>query len=172
MRKHFTNFLIEIAEIDKDIFLLTGDLGYSFFEPFAQKFPERFINCGVIEQSMIGIACGLALAGKKPYVYSASTFLIFRALEQIRNDVCYQNLNVKLIGFAGKSYNFLGYSHLPQDSEDETIMMVLPNIKTYVPQDPEEVEEVMLKSYKIKKPAYIKLDKPRKIYEGVPFDDY
>lgn len=159
MRQRLTNCLIKLAEKDKDIFLLTGDLGFSFFEPFAKKFPDRFMNCGIIEQSMVGIACGLALAGKKPYVYSASTFLIFRAFEQIRNDVCYQNLNVKLIGFAGQSYNFLGYSHLPQNEEDIKILKVLPNIKIYTPNIPEEVKKVILKTYEEKNPAYIRLSK-------------
>ena len=105
MRSQFAKTLIELMEKDKDIVLLAGDLGYSFFEPMPK---EQFVNCGVMEQSMLGIAAGMALGGKKPYVYSASNFLIFRALEQLRNDICYENLNVKLVGMAGKQYNFLG----------------------------------------------------------------
>lgn len=162
MRKAFANSLIKLAEKDEDIMLLAGDLGFNFFETFARKFPKQFINCGVIEQSMIGIAAGLALAGKKPYVYSASTFLLFRALEQIRNDICYQNLNVKLIGFAGLSYNFLGYTHQPQDEEDVRILELFPNIKIYEPQNPEEMQEVISKVYKNKSPSYIKIDKPKR----------
>lgn len=150
MRKRFVNSLIKLAEKDKDIMLLIGDLGYNFFEPFAKKFPKRFINCGVIEQSMIGIACGLADMGKKPWVYSASTFLIFRAMEQVRNDVCYGNRNVKLVGFCGHNYNFLGYSHLPTKREDVKILKLFPNIKIY-----ENCE--VSKAYRTKKPVYLRL---------------
>jgi len=144
------NSLIKLARKDKDIYLLAGDLGYNFFEVFAYEFPDRFINCGVIEQSMIGIACGLADMGKKPYVYSASNFLIFRGCEQIRNDICYGNRNVKLVGFAGKNYNFLGHSHLPQNEEDVKILKLFPNIKIF-----ENCE--VNKAYKTKKPCYLKL---------------
>jgi transketolase len=150
MRERFVKSLIKLAERDKDIWLLTGDLGFNFIEPFAKKFPDRFINCGVIEQSMVGIACGLADMGKKPYVYSASTFLIFRAFEQIRNDVCYGNRNVKLVGFAGKNYNFLGHSHLPKNKEDVKMLRFQPNIKIY-----EKCEVV--RAYKSKSPAYLRL---------------
>ena len=150
MRKLFIDKLIKLARKDKDIYLLTGDLGYNFIEPFAKEFPDRFINCGVIEQSMIGIACGLSDMGKKPWVYSASTFLIFRPLEQIRNDVCYGNRNVKLVGFAGISYNWLGHSHLPRDKEDVKILKLFPNIKIF-----ENCE--VLKAYKTKRPCYLRL---------------
>jgi transketolase len=150
MRKKFISELIKIAKKDKKVILLTGDLGFNFIEPFAKLYPDRFINCGVIEQSMVGIACGLADMGMKPYVYSASTFLIFRALEQVRNDVCYENRNVKLVGFAGKNYNFLGHSHLPQNDEDIKMLKMFPNIKIY-----ENCE--VNKSYKTKKPCYLRL---------------
>jgi len=98
MRNAFINTLIELAERDKNIYLLTGDLGFSVLEKFSQKFPERFLNCGVAEQNMMGVAAGLALSGKKPYVYSIIPFITMRCFEQIRNDVCYQNLDVKIIG--------------------------------------------------------------------------
>lgn len=150
MREQFVNALIKLAKKDKNIILLVGDLGYNFFEKFANKFPKQFINCGVIEQSMVGIACGLADMGKKPYVYSASTFLIFRAAEQIRNDVCYGNRNVKLVGFCGKNYNFLGHSHLPKNKEDIKILKMFPNIRIF---EKCEVD----KAYKTKKPCYIRL---------------
>ena len=151
------NSLIKLAEQDKDIILLTGDLGYNFFEPFEEKYPDQFINVGCIEESMIGIAAGLALARKKPYVYSAANFLIFRAFEQVRNDVAYQNLNVKLLGFAGQSYNFLGYTHLPQNNEDLVMMRKLPNFEIHTPDTPEAAGEAVLKSYTHNKPTYIRL---------------
>lgn len=129
-RKQFVNWLIKKAEKDKDVWLLTGDLGFAFLHRFAKKFPDRFINCGIIEQSMIGIACGLALVGKKVFVYSTSTFLIFRSLEQIRNDIGYQGLDVTLVGTAGPQYNFLGYTHVIQNNEDLKILKAInKNIK-------------------------------------------
>ena len=157
MRELFARRLAELARKDNKIILLTGDLGYSFFELFAKEVPDRFINCGVIEQSMVGIACGLADMGWKPWVYSASTFLIFRACEQVRNDVCYGNRNVKLVGFAGKSYMFLGYSHLPKNKEEIKKLKLFPNIKIYEPKKEKEVEEMVKKAYQTKKPTYIRL---------------
>ena len=157
MRQAFTNSLIELAEKDASIMLLTGDLGYSFFEPFIKQFPKQFINCGVIEQSMVGIAVGLALAGKKPFVYSTSTFLIFRAAEQIRNDICYQNNNVKLVGTAGKQWNFLGYTHIPTDKEDVKILNLFPNIRIYQPSTQEEMDNLMEKEYQRLGPAYFRI---------------
>lgn len=120
------------AEKDNKIWLLTGDLGYGFLHPFAKKYFDRFVNCGIIEQSMVGIACGLALMGKKVFVYSTSTFLIFRALEQIRNDVGYQKLDVTLVGTAGPQYNFLGYTHVIQEEEDEKVLEIIGKKIKYI----------------------------------------
>jgi transketolase len=131
-RKQFVNWLIKKAEKDEKICLLTGDLGFGFLHEFADKFPKRFLNCGVIEQSMIGIACGLAIAGYKPFVYSTSTFLIFRALEQIRNDIGYQGLDVTLVGTAGPQYNFLGYTHVIQNDEDFKILKAINKKIKYI----------------------------------------
>ena len=156
-RQHFVNSLIKLAGKNSDIILLTGDLGHSFFEPFIKQFPKQFINCGVIEQSMVGIAVGLALAGKKPYVYSTSTFLVFRAAEQIRNDVCYQNNNVKLAGTAGKQWNFLGYTHIPTCKEDIKVLNLFPNIRLYEPSTQEEMDNLMEKEYQRAGPAYFRL---------------
>ena len=108
LRKQFFNCLSELAS-DKDVILLVGDLGYGFVKEYVWRFPKQYINCGVIEQSMVGIAAGLALGGKKPYVYSGSIFLIARAYEQIRDDICYNKLDVKLIGTGASQ--FLGFSH-------------------------------------------------------------
>lgn len=141
---------------DKKVFLLYIDLGYSFIENIQKKFFKRCINTGAIEQSAINIAAGLARGGKKVFIYSASTFLIFRAFEQVRS-ICYQNLNVKLLGFAGKNYNFLGYSHLPQKKEDIKILKLLPNIKIYEPQSKEDVKKAIEKEADRFGPAYIRL---------------
>ena len=131
-RKQFVSGLIKKAEKDERVWLLTGDLGFGFLHEFAEKFPDRFINCGIIEQSMIGIACGLAIAGKKPYVYSTSTFLLFRPFEQIRNDIGYQGLDVTLVGTAGVQYNFLGHTHVIRNDEDIKILKVINKKIKYI----------------------------------------
>ena len=158
MRTAFINTLIELAERDKNIYLLTGDLGFSVLEKFAQKFPERFINCGVAEQNMMGVAAGLALAGKKVYVYSIIPFVTMRCFEQIRNDVCYQNLDVKIIGIgSGLAYGSLGATH--HAIEDMAILRALPNMTVLSPADPIEAKELILKSYQTKNPTYLRLNK-------------
>lgn len=156
MKKRFIETLIKLAEKDKNIYLLTGDLGFSALEDFAEKFPERFINCGVAEQNMIGVAAGLALSGKKPYVYSIVPFLTMRCFEQIRNDICYQNLDVKLVGVGGGfSYGDLGATH--HAIEDIGILRALPNMTILCPADLAETEQLILKSYQTKNPTYIRL---------------
>ena len=154
MRKQFFKTLSKLAEKNKDIIILVGDLGYSFMEKFAEKYPDQFINCGIIEQSMVGIAAGLALAGKKPYVYSGMPFLLFRAYEQIRNDVCYNNLNVKLIGYSASG--FLGFTHNLEGTENvEDLLKNLPDLIRAYPKTPEEVEKVVLDTYLLTKPSFI-----------------
>ena len=162
MRKKFIETLIKLAKKDKDIYLLTGDLGFSLFEEFAKKFPERFIDCGVAEQNMAGLAAGLALEGKKPYIYSIIPFITFRCLEQIRNDICYQNLNVKIVGVgAGFSYGAEDFTHYA--IEDISALRSFPNIIILSPADPIETKELILQSYLKKQPAYIRLDKSDEI---------
>lgn len=158
MRKTFITTLAKLVKEDKDIILMTGDVGFSYFEDFREMFPDNFINCGIIEQTMFGIAAGLALSGKKPYIYTMIPFAIMRPFEQLRNDICYQNLNVKIIGVLGsKHYGFLGFTHNIAPNEDKKILSVLPNLKQYYPRNKKEVEKNILDSYKIKKPVYIRL---------------
>lgn len=132
LRKQFTNELIRLAEEDDKIILLTGDLGFNVLEPFIEKFPERYINCGITECNMIGVAAGLALGGYKPYVYSNQIFLVMRAYEFIRDEICFNNLDVKLIGTGASG--FLGFSHNLVDNENiNDLLKNLPNIKVYNP---------------------------------------
>jgi transketolase len=139
MRNAFIKSLSELAEADDRIWLLTGDLGYTVLEDFAEQFPERFVNAGVAEQNMMGVAAGLALAGKIPFVYSIANFPIMRCMEQIRNDVCYHNLSVKIVTVgSGLTYAAYGYTHL--GVEDLSAMRALPNMKIVSPGDPIEAD--------------------------------
>jgi transketolase len=156
MRKAFIKTLTELAEKDNRIFILAGDLGFGVFDDFAKKFPGRFINCGVAEQNMMGVAAGLAMAGKKPYVYSIVPFVTLRCLEQIRNDICYQNLDVKIIGYAGGfSYGTLGSTH--SVLEDVAVLRALPNMTVLCPADLSQTEGLIFKSYETSNPTYIRL---------------
>lgn len=169
MRKAFVKTLIELAQKDDRIYLLTGDLGYKALEEFAEKFPERFINCGVAEQNMMGMAAGLAMCGKKPYVYSIVPFVTLRCLEQIRNDACYQNLDVKIIGIGGGfSYSTLGATH--SVLEEVAILRALPNMSVLCPADLFSTEELMIKAYQTAGPVYIRTSKldGREVYKEKP----
>jgi len=112
---------------NKDTYFLTGDLGFHSLEEIEREFRERFINAGVAEQNMIGIAAGLALSGKKVFVYSIIPFLLMRCFEQIRDDICFHDLNITLLGIgAGLAYGVLGGTHFAL--EDVAILRSLPNI--------------------------------------------
>lgn len=137
MRAAFIRSLIDSARADERIFLLVGDVGYSLVEPFAEEFPDRFLNVGVAEQNMIGIATGLALCNKVAFVYSLANFPTLRCLEQIRNDACYHNADVKIVAAGGGlAYGALGATH--HVTEDLAIMRALPNITVIAPGDPIE----------------------------------
>jgi transketolase len=161
MRTAFVKILIELAKKDDRICLLTGDLGFHALEEFREKFSERFFNCGIAEQNMAGLAAGLALCGKKPYIYSIVPFVTLRCLEQIRNDICYQNLDVKIIGIGGGfSYGTLGSTHSVM--EELAILRVLPNMTVLCPADAFETEELISKSYQTENPTYIRITKADK----------
>src|SRR5437762_863697 len=138
MRGAFRDAICELAAADERIWLLTGDLGYTVLEPFYERFPARFVNVGVAEQNMTGVAAGLALSGKIVFTYSIANFPTLRCLEQVRNDVCYHNLNVNIVAVGGGVvYGPLGYTH--HAVEDLAIMRTLPNITVAAPGDPVEV---------------------------------
>src|SRR5712671_3401925 len=124
MRSAFMQTLVELAEKDDRINLLVGDLGFGVVEPFAEKFPSRFVNAGVAEQDMTGIAAGLALCGKIVFTYSIANFPTLRCFEQIRNDAAYHDANVKVVAIGGGfSYGSLGMSH--HATEDLSILRSL-----------------------------------------------
>lgn len=158
MRNAFINVLIELAKKDENIYLLTSDVGFSVLEDFRNRFPERFINCGVAEQNIVGVAAGLALSGKKPYIYSIIPFIVFRCFEQLRNDICYQNLDVKLVlTGAGFTYGALEFTHFAL--EDIGVLRTIPNMTVLCPADPLETRELVLKCYQTKNPTFIRLYK-------------
>lgn len=155
LRKQFFSCLLKMAKKDKDIILLTADLGYSFIEEFAKELPDQFINCGIAEQNMVSVAGGLALSGKKPWCYSGTIFMIMRPYEQIRN-ICYNNLNVKFIGTGASS--FLGFSHNLEGTENEQdLLKNLPNIKQWYPESDLLLGVGMSEENKNKRPSFIKL---------------
>ena len=156
MRKTFINTLINLARKDKDIVLITPDMGFSVLEPFFEEFPERSINSGIAEQNSISIASGLALMGKKPYVYTIIPFLVERAFEQVRLDVAYMNTNVKLVGIgAGFTYGAAGATH--HAIEDISLMRSLPNMTVCCPGDNNEAEQITRQSVLNNKPMYIRI---------------
>ena len=156
MRKTFINTLIELARKDKDIVLITPDMGFSVLEPFFEEFPERSFNAGIAEQNAVSIASGLALMGKKPYVYTIIPFLTGRAYEQVRLEVAYMNTNVKLIGIgAGFTYGSAGATH--HAIEDISLMRGLPNMTVCCPGDNNEAEQIIRASVLNNKPMYIRI---------------
>lgn len=158
MRTAFIKTLSELAKTDERIWLLCGDLGYSVLESFAQNFPKRFVNVGVAEQNMIGIATGLALSGKVVFIYSIANFPTLRCLEQIRNDICYHNANVKIVSVgAGFTYASHGYTH--HGIEDMAILRTLPNMTVIAPGDPVETELATRAMLDLASPCYMRLGK-------------
>lgn len=158
MRTAFINQLVEVARKDEKVFLIVGDLGFSVVEPFANEFPERFLNAGVAEQNMTGIAAGLAMEGYTVFTYSIANFPTLRCMEQIRYDVCYHNLNVKIVAVGGGyAYASLGASH--HATEELGMLRTIPNLVVCAPGDPLEAKAITSLLIKEKGPAYIRLGK-------------
>jgi len=158
LREAFISILLELARQDEDIILITDDTGYSLFEKFQKELPNQFINAGICEQFIIGFSAGLAKMGKKPYVYGIIPFAIMRCYEQLRDDVCYHNANVTIIGVGGyQYYKFLGFTHNIEEDEDIKILGHLPNLKIYTPKTPEEVLKIVQETYQKEGPAYVRL---------------
>lgn len=156
MRGWFAYELYNHMAKDKSIWAIVGDLGYGMFDYIRRDFPKRFINAGASEQSMIGIAVGLALEGKIPVVYSITTFLLYRPFETIRNYVNYEKIPVRLIGSGrDKDYHHDGISHWAQ--EDKEIMKIFSNIEARWPKNPNELPTLVKEMLLTDKPWYINL---------------
>jgi transketolase len=158
MRTAFIDQLVQLADLDEKIWLVCADLGYSVLEAFADRFPGRYLNAGVAEQNMTGVAAGLAMAGKTVFTYSIANFPVMRCLEQIRNDVCYHNLSVKIVAVGGGfAYGSLGYSH--HGVEDLAVTSALPNLTIAAPADPIEARAITSIFAATPGPGYLRLGK-------------
>ncbi|MGF6600001.1 transketolase [Paraburkholderia sp. GAS448] len=158
MRDAFSNALVAAARKDPKVLLLTGDHGYALFDPFRKACPDQYLNCGIAEQNMVGVAAGLAKAGFRPIVYGLAAFVPIRVLEQIKIDVCYEELPVTFIGDgAGVVYAQLGASH--QSTEDIAALRAVPQISIYSPGDRFELTACAEHIFRNPGPAYLRMGK-------------
>jgi len=158
MRNAFIDELMRIAGEDPRVVLIVGDLGFSVVEGFAERFGPRFINAGIAEQNMMGLAAGMASEGFRPFVYSIANFPTFRCAEQIRNDVDYHRLPVTIVTVGGGlAYGNLGYSH--HAVQDYGLMRLLPHMTLAAPGDPMQVRACMRWIHANAGPAYLRLGK-------------
>ena len=156
MRTAFIQTLTELAAGDRNVMLVVGDLGFGVVQEFARRFPDQFVNAGVAEQNMTAVAAGLALCGKSVYTYSIANFPTLRCLEQIRNDVCYHQADVKIVAVGGGfAYGALGMTH--HATEDLGILRTLPNLCVVAPGDPIETARLLRDLQRRPGPAYIRL---------------
>lgn len=158
MRAAFFNTLFSLAKKNQDIMLLTGDLGFSVFEEYIEKLPLQFLNMGIAEQNMTGAAAGMAIEGKIPLIYSIVPFITMRNFEQIRNDICYQNLNVKIVG-VGAGFSYGPYGHTHHGLEDIGILRTLANLVILAPGDPIETALATKAMFTHNGPVYLRLGK-------------
>lgn len=156
MRNTYLKMLYKLAENDSEVVSLVSDNGLIVYDDFRKDFPDRYYNFGIAEENMVAAAAGMASCGKIPFAYTISAFIAYRAYEFLRDDVCFQNQNVKLVGIgAGLTYSTLGPSH--HTTEDIGLLRSLPNLTVFSPATRTEVRWVVEKAYKIKGPVYIRL---------------
>jgi transketolase len=158
VRNEFVDELVGLAEADERVMLLTGDLGFMVLEEFAQRFPGRFLNCGVAEQNMVGVATGLAEAGFVPFVYSIATFATLRPYEFIRNGPALHELPVRIVGVGGGfDYGHNGITHFAL--EDYAVMRAQPAIATIAPADAAQARAALRATAELPGPAYFRVSK-------------
>lgn len=158
MRAAFSDALVRLAKADPKVLLLTGDHGYALFDDFRRECPAQYINAGIAEQNMVGMASGLARTGFRPVVYGLSAFIPVRVLEQIKLDIAHDRLPVILIGDgAGFVYSHLGTSH--QSTEDLACTRSIPDLSVYSPADRFEVSACMERAYQQRSPVYLRIGK-------------
>lgn len=156
MRDSFVNSIYKVTKINNNVLCMVGDIGAYLLRYYIQDFPSNYYNLGAAEANMVGVAAGLAMSGKIPFVYTITPFITARVYEQIKLDVCYNGANVKLVGVgSGVSYGTMGSTH--HSLEDIAIMRALPNMVIISPSDPLEVEEAVFAAMKYNGPVYIRL---------------
>ena len=169
MRDAFVKTLAELADSDPDVFLVNGDLGFGVLNDFIENRPTQYVNAGVAEQNMTGLAAGMALEGARTYTYSIGNFTTLRCLEQLRNDVCYHEANVTAVAIGGGfSYGQLGMSHFA--TEDLAILRALPGMTVVAPSDPWQAVELTKQMYAKAGPAYLRIDKDKAGLPEAPED--
>ena len=158
MRNTFLNTLFDLAKQDPRIVFITGDLGFGVVEPFMTELPDQFVNAGVAEQNMTGMAAGMALSGRIVFTYSIANFPTLRCLEHIRNDVCYHQANVKVVSVGGGfAYGSMGATHFA--TEDLGVMRMLPGMTIVAPGDPVETRHATRAIVERPGPCYLRLGK-------------
>lgn len=165
MQRAYMNSLYQLIQEDKDVISVLSDSGTDYDEMLKREFPEQCINLGIAEENLIGVAAGLAASGKIPFVYTSGAFLAYRAYEFIRDDVCLQNNNVKIVGMgSGLAWSTLGPSH--HTLEDISALRAIPNLLILSPASPKELEEMVKFAYQYVGPVYIRMgmSKEREIY--------
>lgn len=168
MRDTFVKTLIEIAKENKNIQLITGDLGFGVLKPFWEQLPNQFINAGIAEQNMTSLAAGMALEGNTVFTYSIGNFPTLRCIEQVRNDCAYHNANVKIVCIGGGFvYGSLGMSH--HATEDIAMMRALPNVAVFAPGDLTEAEAVTKAIVEYPGTCYLRLGRggEKRIHESI-----
>jgi len=156
MRDSFIKSIYKATKTDRNVLILVGDIGSFLLRFYIKDFPQNYYNLGAAEANMMGVAAGLAMSGKIPFVYTITPFATSRCYEQVKDDVCYNEANVKIVGIgSGVSYGTMGSTH--HSLEDVAIMRALPNMVVIAPSDPLEVEEAVLAAAKYKGPTYIRL---------------
>ena len=156
MQRAYITALCEVAEKDSSVLSLLADSGTGYDELFRRYFPGRLIDFGIAEENMVAAASGLAACGKTPFVYTAGAFLSYRSLEFIRDDICFQQRNVKLVGMGtGLAWSTLGATH--HTTEDLGILRSLPGLVVLTPSCPEEVKDCVRRAWEIRGPVYIRI---------------
>src|SRR3990172_3545592 len=158
MRNTLINTIIDACKKREDVFVISGDAGLGVFDEFKEAYKNRFLNLGIAEQNMASFAAGLAMSDFKVYIYNIIPFLLYRCYEQVRNDICYQELPVTLVGIgSGITYAPQGMTHY--SVEDLGIAQTLPNLTVISPIDPIEAKLAARYSLSSESPVYVRLAK-------------
>lgn len=156
MQSAYIGKLMELAEKDHDVLHILADSGTGFDEMFRHNFPDQIYNFGIGEENMVAAAAGMATVGKIPFVFTAGAFLVYRAMEFIRDDICFQNLNVKIVGMgSGLAWSSLGPTH--HTTEDVAVLRAIPDLMILSPATPRQVAECVRLAYEHTGPVYIRI---------------